>query len=391
MPQQLNIASAPVIVLPDGRLRLDRKFVEGMHLSGELWDGRFDALLWQGALEIPFGAEYAPGDLGFRIQVLEPDETITARHLEGYDVAGAAADYHLALDLPALCGGPGQPRLVYSIEYTLATRLQIIRLDQSRGPLRKLRSAIWNLNMERHRRAALKAADGVQANGFPAMEEFKGLNANTILYLDNRMTTDMMATEAEMEARAAHLLSGGPLRLIHSGRLETMKGVQDIVPIARILGDAGVDFTLDIYGAGSLEAEIRAGIARFGLADRVRLHGPVDFETGLVPIQRRAGDLFLSCHRQADPSCTYIESMGCGLPVAGYSNAMWAAMRDDADAGWCVPLGDTSALAQQIIALDKARGEIVAHGERALSYARRHDFRTVFASRIRQLAEVVAV
>ena len=117
--------------------------------------------------------------------------------------------------------------------------------------------------------------------------------------------------------------------------------------------DAGVNFTLDIYGAGSLSYAIASGIAGAGLGDRVRLHAPVDFDSVLVPAMRRDADVFLSCHRQGDPSCSYLEAMGCGLPVVGFANRMLAALVADSGGGWCVPMGDLSAMAALIGGLQK--------------------------------------
>ncbi|MFD2858362.1 hypothetical protein ACFSZS_31385 [Seohaeicola zhoushanensis] len=52
------------------------------------------------------------------------------------------------------------------------------------------------------------------------MEVYRRVNANTILYLDNRITSALVATEAEIAAREAHIRSGKPIRILHSGRLE---------------------------------------------------------------------------------------------------------------------------------------------------------------------------
>ena len=158
------------------------------------------------------------------------------------------------------------------------------------------------------------------------MPPIAGSTPNTMLYLDNRMKPDMFATEAEMAARERHLRGGGPLRLINSGRLEPMKGSQDLIPVAVALRARGVAFTLDIYGAGSLEDRIRQEIDARNLGDLVTLHAPVDFETELVPLSRTSADLFLSCHHQSDPSCTYLEAMGCGLALVGYDNQMLAGL-----------------------------------------------------------------
>lgn len=276
-------------------------------------------------------------------------------------------------------------KVVYSIEYTIGTRIQIAMLDNSRSLPRRLYSVLWNLLQESKRRRAFRRAHGLQANGYPAYRAYRRLNPNTILYLDNRMTPELFASEAEMEARHAHLVGGGPLRLVNSGRLEPMKGAQDLIPVARILQRSGMAFSLDIYGTGSLKTRIAEDIRSHGLERRVFLHEPVDFETELTPAFRKGADIFLSCHRQADPSCTYIESMGCGLAVLGYDNRMWAALLEQSQAGWSVPLGNAAALAEKIIEIDKRRGEIVERCRNARSFALAHDFRTEFKKRIDHL------
>lgn len=385
MARLLIIASAPVMAAGAGQWRLDTKFVEGMRLHRELWQEPVDALLWQGVGPIPFGADYAEADLGFGLTVLGPGEPVTSALLAPYGVVSASADMMGVWGLPDLCRAEGA-KLVYAIENTLETRLRIIALDRDRGLLRKARSALWTLGQERQKRAAFRRADGVQANGFPALAAYRALNRNTMIYLDNRMLPAMMATPPEMAARAAYLASAGPLRLVHSGRLETMKGAQDVVPVAVELRALGVDFTLDIYGTGSLEAEMATGITRHGLQGQVRLHGPVDFATVLVPWLRQNADLFLSCHRQADPSCTYLESIGCGLPVVGYANAMLAALVRDSKTGWTVPMGDIAALAARVATLAQDRAAVTVHAARGLTYAQSHDFRTEFVGRMDHLA-----
>lgn len=377
----LMIVPAPVNRLPDGRLRLDVKFVEGMRLHGRLWEGPLSVVLWDHGQPIPFGSAYRPEDLGFDAVILPAGAPVPDDLLAGCDRILASADMVETLDLPRQGGVP----VIYSIEYTLGTRLKIVTLEPGLGWARRIWSMIWNLRMERRRRRAFRRAAGVQANGYPAFAAYRHLNDRTMLYLDSRMRREMMATAGEMAARMAHAAAGGPLRLVHSGRLEPMKGAQDLVPVARALLAEGVDFTLDIFGAGRLEEEIRAALP--GLGGRVRLHGAVDFDRVLVPWMRANGDLFLSCHRQSDPSCTYLESMGCGLPVLGYANAMWAAMQAASGAGWVEPMSRVDRLARRLAALSRARTEVAEHGARALEFARAHDFETEFRRRMAHEAE----
>ncbi|MCF8483956.1 MAG: glycosyltransferase [Rhodobacteraceae bacterium] len=381
MSRLLMIVPAPVNRLADGHLRMDVKFVEGMRLHKALWPGAITVVMWDHGQAIPFGAEYAPDALGFDYLVLEPGHPVPQDVLLRHDRILASADMVETLDL----AGPGKLPVTFSVEYTLGTRLRIVALDRGLSWPRKIWSMLWNLRMERRRRQAFRRCAGLQANGYPAYGAYAGLNPSTILYLDGRMRREMLATPEEMAARAASLRQGGPLRLVHSGRLEPMKGAQDLLPMAQRLVERGVDFTLDVFGTGSLEAELRVGAG--ALAGRLRVHAPMDFETELVPWMRAHADVFISCHRQSDPSCTYLESMGCGVPVLGYDNAMWAQMRADCGAGWLVPMARWSALADEVARLAVAREEIIEHAQRALTFAGFHDFETEFTRRMQHRAE----
>ncbi|MFN7222892.1 MAG: glycosyltransferase [Paracoccaceae bacterium] len=372
MTHLMMIAPAPAICLSDGRLRLDVKYVEGMRAHAELWDGPISAVVWEGASSVPFGADYARSELGFDLTVLPAGADLPKISA---DLIAAPADMAETL---ALAWGPVP--VVFMIEYTIGTRLRIVALDHERGMVRKAWSALWNLGVERKRRAAFRRAAGVQCNGYPAFDAYAALNKRSMLYLDGRMRADMMATSEEMAAKAAW---SGPLRLVHSGRLEPMKGAQDLVPVARALLAAGVDFTLDVFGTGSLEENLRAGSA--DLDGRLRLHAPVDFGSALVPWLRTHADLFLSCHRQADPSCTYLESLGCGVPVIGYANEMWGRMAQVTGGGWAVPLGDRRALADQLVRLAGSRADLRNAASAGLAFAQAHDFKTEFTSRMTHL------
>ena len=380
---------APAPVIDEGAtLRLDAKFVTGMAEHCAHWHGPVRCLMRRGATTIPFGAaSHAPADLPFEPVLLAPDEPVGPQHIAGAAAVFAVADMVETLDLPGLVHGAGA-RLVYTLEYTLRTRLQIVRLDATRTLPRRVWSAGWNLRQELRRRRAIRAADGLQASGYAAYAGYRHLNPRTLLYLDGRMRPGLLATEAEMSARRARLLSGAPLRLIHSGRLEPLKGAQDLVPILAALRAAGVAATLDVYGVGSLRERIAAEARAAGLAETLRLHDAVDFETELVPLTRAGADVFLSCHRQSDPSCTYVEAMGCGLTVAGYANGMWAPMALDAGAGAVAPLGRAAALAERIVALDRDRAGLAAACARSLAFARAHDFPTEYKRRMDHLKAI---
>ena len=390
-PRLLMLPPAPVINTDPSHPVLDTKFVSGMRYICANWPGRIDCILRNQTSHIPFGARYPLSDLPFGLQVIAPNEPVDPARLEDYDVIELSGDMHLDLDFPLLAKQRNlRARLVLVIEYTLETRLQIIQLDRELPVSRKAKSAIWTVWQEFRRRRAMRMSDAVQTNGYPAYDAYRSLNPDTLLYLDNRMRDDLFASELEMAARRDHLSQSTPLRLINSGRLEPMKGSQDLIPFATALRDIGTNFTLDIYGSGSLENEIRSSIAAKNLEKIVKLHPAVDFETELVPLSRRTADVFLSFNRQSDPSCTYLEAMGCGLPVVGYANRMLESLVQTSQAGWTVPLGNVAAMARFVSSLAQRAQDVSQAAANGLAFARLHSFQSEFLKRQAHLSQGVA-
>ncbi|MCZ0964472.1 glycosyltransferase [Paracoccus benzoatiresistens] len=383
----LVLAPSVHVIAEEGRLRADDKFLSGLQRHAEVWEGPIRILLRTDTAPLPFSRLVTKSDFPGEVHLLRADEPIRASHLAGADVVLASGDRHDQMELAPLCALTGA-RLVYAIEYTLPTRLRTAALDPQRSALQRMKSAAWVLNEERRRRRAFRAAAGLQFNGYPAYEAYGPLDPQGCFYFDGRMSRDVMATEDEMRNRAERFMAGGPIRLMTSGRLEPIKGAQDLMPAARAMLSAGVDFTLDIYGAGTLAPRIAAEIATGALQDRVRLHDPVDFQSRLVPHMRRHADVFLSCHRQGDPSCSYLEAMGCGLAVVGTANEMWLPMAANTNAGWVVPMGQPEAVAKCIMQLAAQRDRVTAAAKRSLCFARAHDFEGEFARRMEHLADI---
>jgi len=387
MPNLLIVSSAPAAVADDG-VFLDRKFVEGMKLYSDTWNGRVGCILKKQNAGFPFGQHYCPEKLDFDINIVPMGHEIDTGDVDGYDLILLCGDSYDQLGAADICRKLGK-QFVYTIEYTIRTRRQIIFLERDKSIMRKVYSLFWMYGTELRRVRAFRMAAGIQANGFPAMRAYGAINMHSMMYFDSRIDGQLLATEREMSTRRKRMRAGEPVRLIYSGRLETLKGAQDLVPIAAHLHAKGVKFELNIFGFGSLAGEIRQSISNAGLEGLVRLHGPVDFETELVPFSRGHADIFVSCHRQSDPSCTYIESMGCGLPIAGYANEMWQGLQQASGGGWIAPLGDWKALADEIATIANQPEEIDSKALRALSFASEHGFRAEFQRRVDHLNLVV--
>jgi glycosyltransferase involved in cell wall biosynthesis len=160
--------------------------------------------------------------------------------------------------------------------------------------------------------------------------------------------------------------------------------------VAAHLKRLGVPFTMTICGDGEYLPRLRADISRKGVADRVTLKGVLDFKTELVPFVTNETDLFVCCHRQGDPSCTYLETMACGVPIAGYGNEAWGGLARIGGTGWVASVGDPIELAERIAALQRDRAALEQASRRALAFAREHSFEKTFRRRIEHLDQVAA-
>jgi glycosyltransferase involved in cell wall biosynthesis len=385
-PTLLVAAGAGVCRDADG-VRIDAKFASGMASYARHWPGEVACLVPEVADPLPFSVLRREAELPFALRTFPAGRPPPPAALDGADMLLASADGGEFLDLARAAAHRGLP-VVAVIENVLPTRLSFAMLDDARAWPRRLRAALRALLEEPGRRRVLRAAAGLQANGHPAFDAYAPINRHPMLFLDHRISRDLLVTEAEQAARAERVLSGAPLALIHSGRLETLKGAQDLVPLCRALAARGVPFELHVFGQGRLAPALAEGVRAAGLSDRVTLHGSVDFETGLVPFARRHGDLFVSCHRQSDPSCTYMESFGCGLPVVGYDNRMLARLVRESGAGLVAPMARVARLADRVAGLHRDRAQLVAASNAARTFAAARPYEDEMARRIDHIRAV---
>jgi len=369
---------------------IDKKFVAGMTRYRDLWGGPVRCAMPVDAnVDPPFSAAFAVDALPFRLTLFEAGGPFPERLLDGAAIVLAAGEDRIAIELGRQCRRRGV-RCVFVMENIPETRVAIALL-QPQPLFRKLKWALWQTITEPDRRRMLRLADGLQANGAPAARRYGALNADVLAFFDTRMSEESLPSREALEARLAGLGAGRPLRLAFSGRLDPIKGVDHLPRLVARLNAEGVAASLDIFGTGPLEASLRAEIGRRELTGQIRLHGAVDFDTALVPFMKENADLFVCCHRQSDPSCTYLETLACGVPIAGYANRAFTGILDQADVGWAAPVGDIGALARMIRDVRRSPGEIAEKSRTALAFARDCAFEPTWARRVGQLRRLAGL
>ena len=115
-------------------------------------------------------------------------------------------------------------------------------------------------------------------------------------------------------------------------------------------------------------------MARLRLERMVTMRGAVDFHATLVPEVRSEVAAYLMLHRQSDPSCTCVETLGCGVPVVGCGSKALAGIPALAHVGVGVAMDDVAAAAAAVRALDADRSLLARKARHAAAFARRHSF-----------------
>jgi glycosyltransferase involved in cell wall biosynthesis len=369
-----------------GRYRLTRKFLEGMHVYAKAWDGEVCAYFHPGSVDdgnLDL-VDVAGADVDFEIRVAAFDTPQFYRELADRGVV--LGMHYLLPDLAQRCVALGVP-CVYNPEYTLRTRLQIIRSERE-GTLRQLRGAVWELREEARVSQQIRIADGVQCNGLPTFNKYSGQNRAPLLYFDSRIREQALISEQELAWSNRRRRLGQPLHLVFSGRLIRSKGADQLVSVAAALRARGIAFRMSICGDGELKSVIGQQVRQAGLGDSVELRGVLDFSRDLLPFLKREADVFVCCHRQGDPSCTYLETFACGVPIVGYDNEALATLLAEARAGQHVRNNRSDALAELIGELDRDRERLCRWATHARGFAARHTMERTFASRVAHLMNI---
>ena len=375
--------------LQNGQVLLTRKFMEATEKFQSLWHGSITVLMEETHQETDNldKRTFNLNELPFKLELVSFDK-ITANKLRNQTSLVLATIEYRQNHISKVCREAGIP-CIYVSEYTLKTRQQIAAVENPNNPLRLLWRSRWEKAQETKQQNAIKIADGLQCNGTPTYEVYRNLNPNTILFFDTRITEDMLATFEDIEERTRDRDENTPLRLVFSGRLNRMKGADQLLDVAQELKQLGVQFEMFISGAGELEKSLHHRIATDGLGDCVKMMGVPDFKTEFFPFVKANIDLFVCCHPQGDPSCTYIETMSCGVPIVGYANEAFVGIVEQSKSGWLAEMNRPDLLAKKVAELSRNRYEIKAMSFNSLKFAREHTFDKTFKARISHMERIV--
>lgn len=225
---------------------------------------------------------------------------------------------------------------------------------------------------ERRMSRIVSHAVGMQANGPIPYRAYESHTPNPLLFFDSRISRPIIDGTAPSDRRERSAVT-----FAFSGRWIRAKGFDDAIAAfidaydrsARPLG-------LQLFGSGEGVVPEHPGI---------EVLGNVDYDHTWIPHFRDHVDYLLIPHRQPDPSCTYLEGAGLGVPFLSYDNehAAWLASQG---LGRVAPLGDRTALTELVLAAAADPGLREPMSRRGREFMATHYFESEFSSRRDHLA-----
>ncbi|MGM0929045.1 MAG: glycosyltransferase [Actinomycetota bacterium] len=139
-----------------------------------------------------------------------------------------------------------------------------------------------------------------------------------------------------------------PKRGVMVCRLEPQKNVAEALNIMAVVHQSLPDCTLDIYGTGSLRADLQAQTVALGLQGVVKFHGHSTAAAGEFEQARFS----LLTSRNEGQGLVLLESMGRGCPPVSYDIRYGPSdVIDDTETGYLIQPGDVEAAARRIVQL----------------------------------------
>lgn len=306
-----------------GMVYADRKFFNGMRLYVENIKTPLTSVHPKLGIteEVMDGIEIPVSELGFSIIAIDSNEDSKKIDKELNVVIGNSSLVYgnTYWSNTRICKKLNIPYVLF-LETDIRTQISVNTLhlpNLFRRVARTIRIIIQHCTVEI---PAIRSARVLHCNGYPVYNETRALNKSQLLYFDSRMSLEQIIPKDKLELRMESR-GNRRIKLLFSGRYEKIKGALDCVKVAVECIRRNLNIELHCFGQGRLREDMLREVQLANASDRIFIHDSIPYPE---LVQRSYEfDIFICCHVQSDPSCTYLEAFGAGLPIVGYANRMW--------------------------------------------------------------------
>jgi glycosyltransferase involved in cell wall biosynthesis len=189
---------------------------------------------------------------------------------------------------------------------------------------------------------------------------------------DTSYLTHEVVSSERLERRCAELLEGKrAVRLVYCGRLEARKGLDESIDALMRARSQGAEVTLDIIGDGAERAALERQAAMLGAGTAIKFLGMRVYGPKLLSDLAEYDALFFTPVAEDTPRMIF-DGYAAGLPLLGYGIEYVREREAEDGAARSVPVGDASAAAALLCALDRDREPLVRLAKRAHEAALYH-------------------
>ncbi len=363
------------------RIALSDKTLSGLRGFQARWPGPMLAVGPPVSQDVSMNlgtAWYDPADLDVDVRAAEPGQVLAHWAPDVVQLSLSGRDRPLldALTTPAVVVAENPPR----------ERLRYAIADGATGPRWRMAAGAARQSVALRRMVSRAAA--LACNGWAAWGAYAGVARRhtavpPLLYFDHRLSAQRVSEARDRLSTPRDAAS--PLRLGFSGRLHESKGPRYAVAASEALARRGVEHTLTVFGDGPQDAALRRMAG-----PQVRFAGSVPFEPVWTSRVGTEVDVMVLPHIQGDPSGTYLESAGLGVPIAGFANSALRGHVEHGHFGWTVPVGRADALTDRLAELNSHREEIRRAALAGVDFATRHTAEGELDRRVEQFLAVHA-
>jgi N-acetyl-alpha-D-glucosaminyl L-malate synthase BshA len=180
---------------------------------------------------------------------------------------------------------------------------------------------------------------------------------HTIEVIPNFIDPDRYDRDFALAHRRRLSPDGAPL-LVHASNFRPVKRIMDVLEVFRQV-NLRLPAHLAMVGDGPDRPAAERFVRDAGIADRVEFLGNVTPVEGVLG----AGDVFLLPSEEESFGLAGLEAMACGVPVVASNAGGLPELIEHGRGGFVFPVGDTAAMARQVLellgdpaGLDRQRG-----------------------------------
>lgn len=271
-------------------------------------------------------------------------------------------------------------KVVYLVENPPSVRKTIYSIETA-GKMSYISRMRVNIGMWRQELAArrvFKRAVGLQCNGEAASATYGKYSNNSLTFYDHRVESVHHDSQHKKSPQSKFSVS-------FSGRIVPIKGSRYMAELSHELYRLDPSITFYVMGDGEDRQKVLDEAA-----PNLVYKGFMGYSSEWEPFVQENVDLMVFPHPQGDPSMTYYEALGQGVPVVAFSNETSDFLRLQG-AAWTVPSGDVKELARCINELAHNPAEVEAKARAARDFMRKNLYQDTVARRMEHLVSVARI